>query len=286
MYKTVSFFLLLFFINDLEGQVYRGVNINAIHFATPTSNSLNMLKATGADVIRLSFGYTPLVNKTVPYGYNFLAFNYLNNALNFCEENNMKVIINPHTTPGTVSNYTMSPTDPFWTDPSYQQYLYNLWDTLSNIVKTRGDVIYGLDLMNEPALPCCDLQIWNNIVVELTSIIRGNGDYHPIIIQPFGYINSVGQYISRLNAMPELVLPADDDLIVSPHFYNPLAFSHQGVDGNPTGLFYPGVIEGVFYDSLVLVDRIQPIVNFQNAHGDIRIFMLSLIHISEPTRPY
>ncbi|MEO7177186.1 MAG: cellulase family glycosylhydrolase [Saprospiraceae bacterium] len=273
MSKLLLSLLLLCGFHQMKAQVYRGVNINAVHFATMSSGALTMLNASGADVIRLSFGYSPLVNKTPPYAYNAASFNYLNNALNYCEAHSIKVIIDPHTTPGTASNYTMNPTDPFWIDPTYHQYLYRLWDTLSTIVRNRGDVIYGLDLMNEPSLPCCDLQLWNNMADSLTTIIRANGDNHPIIVEPFSYINGIGQYITRLNAMPELVLPDDDNLIVSPHFYNPQGFSHQGVDGRSVGQPYPGVVNGIYYDSLVLVNRMQPIVDFQNSHAGIRVLL-------------
>lgn len=265
--------LYIAFCNVVQGQVYRGINVNAIQFSTPVNSNTLMLKATGADVIRLSFGYTPLINKTPPYNYNFTAFGYLENALNFCEANDIKVIINPHTIPGTASNYTMSPTDAFWTEPEFQNYLYALWDTLALITKDRGDVIYGLDLLNEPALPCCNTDLWNDMVDTLTSIIRGRDNQHPIIVEPFAHINEAGQYITRLNSMPLLNLPDDDNLIVSPHFYVPNAFTHQGVDGNPSGLEYPGIVNGVFYDKSVLENRMQPIVNFQNAHNGIRILL-------------
>ncbi len=254
-------------------QVYRGFNINSTHFATPDNASLRMLKATGANVIRLSFGYRPLVNRTPPYDYNLTSFEYLENALDFCEANHIKVIIDPHTTPGTADKYTMNPTDPFWTDTSFHKYLYNLWDTLAVITKDRGDVIYGLDLLNEPALPCCDTGLWNRIADSLTTIIRARGNPHPIIIEPFAYMNGAGQYITRINSMPLLALPDDDNLIVSPHFYVPNGFSHQGVGSNPGGQVYPGTVNGVFYDKEVLKNRMKPIVDFRNAHNGIRILL-------------
>lgn len=260
--------------HTLCAQVYRGFNINATHFATLNNNTpLTRLKDSGANVIRLSFGYRPLVNKTPPYEHNPTSFEYLENALDFCEANDIRVIINPHTTPGTADNYTMNPTDPFWTDPSYHTYLYNLWETLAVITKDRGDVIYGLDLLNEPALPCCNTDLWNQIAANLTAIIRAKGNQHPIIIEPFSYINEGGQYISRINSMPLLTLPEDDNLIVSPHFYVPNGFTHQGVGGSPDGQVYPGTVNGVFYDKDVLKNRMQPIVDFQNAHNGIRILL-------------
>lgn len=271
--KYLTLLLCLALFKSVQGQVFRGINVNAIQFATPVNSNTLMLKATGADVIRLSFGYTPLINKTAPYKYNLTAFNYLENALNFCEANNIRVIIDPHTIPGTASNYTMDPTDPFWTEPVLQSYLYALWDTLAVITKDRGNVIYGLDLMNEPALPCCNTNIWNDMVATLTANIRNKGNQHPIIVEPFSYINGAGQYISRINSMPLLNLPDDNNLIVSPHFYVPNAFTHQGVSGNPSGYEYPGTINGVFYDKSVLDNRMQPIVNFQNAHDGIRILL-------------
>ena len=253
------------------GQQLRGINVNSVQFSTPNNANIQMLHGTGVDVIRLSFGYAPLMSRTPPYKFVPEAFDRLENALDFCEANDIKVIVDPHTTPGTASKYTMSPTDSFWIDTVKQNLLYKLWDTLSIVLANRGDVIYGLDLMNEPYIPCCNVNLWNNIAKRITDTIRANGNTHPIILEPFGHVDGQGNYINRINSIPLLVLPVDSKLMLSPHFYAPHAFTHQGVDGAPTGFHYPDVINGTYYDSLKLASLMQPIKDFVIAHPNIKI---------------
>ncbi|MCA0333901.1 MAG: cellulase family glycosylhydrolase [Bacteroidetes bacterium] len=263
--------LFLLSIATTYGQQLRGINVNSVQFSTPNNANIQMLHATGVDVIRLSFGYAPLMSRTPPYKFVPEAFERLENALDFCEVNDIKVIVDPHTTPGTASKYTMSPTDSFWIDTVKQKLLYKLWDTLSIVLANRGDVIYGLDLMNEPYIPCCDVNLWNNIAKRITDTIRANGNTHPIILEPFGHVDGQGNYINRINSIPLLDLPLDSKLMLSPHFYAPFAFTHQGVDGAPTGYHYPAVINGVMYDSTKLASLMQPIKDFATAHPTIKI---------------
>ena len=42
---------------------------------------------------------------------------------------------------------------------------------------------------------------------------------------------------NNIDGLPDLKLPEDDrNIIVEIHFYDPHRFTHQGVDGNPTGV--------------------------------------------------
>ena len=56
-------------------------------------------------------------------------------------------------------------------------------------------------------------------------------------------------------------------MVYSVHMYMPHQFTHQGVYKNPTGLSYPGVIQGKRWDKEELRQALQPVVDFQRAHG-------------------
>ncbi|MEX0929867.1 MAG: cellulase family glycosylhydrolase [Balneolales bacterium] len=262
-----------------DREILRGFNISP----QADNNVLNTVIArTGANVIRLSFGGSNrLVNKTAPYDFNEAAFQHLNRILDWAERSGVRVIIDPHTTPGTKSDWTIYPDDEFWQDESLQEHLIRLWVRIATENKHRGDVIAGYDLLNEPSIPdptqCGDK--WNELVAVLVETIREIDDRSPIIIEPSGKLaggdcqGKGGPYIGRLTGLQDLILPDDDNLIVSPHIYVPHQFTHQGVEGNPAGVSYPGDINNIFWDKNLISYRIQSIRDFHSTHPNIPILI-------------
>lgn len=239
---------------------FRGFNINPWTY-NPELDEI--LEKTGANIFRLSFtGGAVLMKKTDSSGsttnpdgvfaFNEVGFSALNRVLNWAETNNVKIIIDPHTVPGFESDYTTSPEDDFWKDPRWRKHLIKLWVEIIDRVGNRGDVIAGYDLLNEPQIPDPNICIygnqWNEMVEILVDTIRKKGDFHPIIVQPAGIAigyncnSSGGSYtlLSRWDALNQLELPNDNNLVVSVHNYTPLEFTHQGVQSYwPAGVRYP-----------------------------------------------
>lgn len=250
---------------------YRGFN------ATPLSTNQELQAAAnyGANMVRISFGVKPIINKTPPYNINPSAIADLDRIINTCEDLGLKVVIDPHTTPGTADRYTTSPTDPFWHNVAWHQYLINLWYYLANRYKDRGPVIAGYDLLNEPAFassnPKSDAADWNGLVAKLVRTIRSTGDRHWIIIETqVGFVG--GHYVNRLEGINYLRLPSDNKLVVSPHMYMPQKFTLQGTGGNPIGPKYPGTINGTYYDRNQLNEEMQPVLTFQRSHPHVPIW--------------
>lgn len=54
---------------------------------------------------------------------------------------------------------------------------------------------------------------------------------------------------------------------------NHLKFTHQGVNNNPDGVPYPGMIEGQYWDKEKPSEYLQPIRDFQMKHNGIPIFI-------------
>src|SRR5690606_18175029 len=245
------------FFHDQE---FRGFNINPWTY-NPELDEI--LEKTGANVFRLSFtGGAVLMKKTDNsgsttnpdgvYAFNEVGFSALNRVLNWAEMNGVKIIIDPHTVPGFEEDFTTSPEDDFWKDPRWRKHLIKLWEEIIDSVGNRGDVIAGYDLLNEPNIPdpaiCQYGNQWNDIVQILIETIRKKGDFHPIIVQPAGIAlgyncnNSGGSYtsLSRWDAINQLQLPNDNNLVVSVHNYTPLEFTHQGLQSYwPAGVRYP-----------------------------------------------
>jgi endoglucanase len=252
-----------------EPEIYRG-----FHISTSKSNSEldTILAITGANLFRFCRHYRSL---EPPYEFDERAFDDLDRVLDWAEENNVRVAIDVHTTPGTRSRWTIYPEDEFWQDRSCWYYFISVWVLISNEQKHRGDVIYGYDLLNEPAVPDTIIHgdQWNELAAILVDTIRANNDQHAIVIEPAGIRLARGGFKDRIDGLEDLILPDDDNLIVSPHIYDPFLFTHQGVNQNPAGVPYPGQIGDTYWDKEQLSKTMQPIRDFQKANGNIRIFM-------------
>lgn len=268
--------------NIFKTKMLRGFNIASV----ADNNVLKqVIDRSGANVIRLTFSYRPLVDKTAPYGFNEEAFNNLKRVIDWCEVNNVHVIIDPHTTPGTRNAATIYPDDEFWKNPKWREHLIKLWVRIANEYKDRGDVIAGYDLLNEPATPDADLKLWNDLVADLTKAIRQTGDQHTIIVEASGSMQN-GRYVDRLASLNKLVLPDDSNIVMSAHFYDPFAFTHSGIDGNAAIVAtYPGVISGVNWNKARISQELQPIREFSKRYPNVPIYMgeFSVARIVGPT---
>lgn len=234
----------------------------------------DVIDKSGANLIRLIFANRPLVNKNPPYDFNEESFKDLERVIAWCKENNVYVVIDPHTTPGTRDGSTIYPDDEFWKDAKWQEHLIKLWIRIANEYKDKGDVIAGYDLLNEPAVPHTDLALWNNLVADLTKAIRKTGDQHTIIVEACGSRAPNGSYVDRIASLNKLVLPDDPNIVMSAHFYSPFAFTHQGIAGNPVlTTSYPGMISGVNWNKDRISQELQPIRDFIKRYPNVPVYI-------------
>ncbi|MFZ5495462.1 MAG: glycoside hydrolase family 5 protein [Verrucomicrobiota bacterium] len=232
-----------------------------------TEKDLADLAAMRATGVRLVFYDQPLVRKTPPYGYDEEAFQQLDRIVDCCERLGLKVIVDPHTMPGIASPFTGEFADAFWREDQWHDRLIDLWRRLANRLKSRGAVIAGYDLLNEPCTPR-DAKPggpgdWNHLVARLVATIRATGDGHPIIIETAVGFEPNGAFVNRLDAITRLRLPKDPNLVVSPHMYEPHDFTHQGIKERPIGVRYPGVAEGMRWDRSQLEQAFKRVREFQ-----------------------
>ncbi len=246
--------------------LYRGVSVAANKISKADLIDLSRYKV---NLIRLTFSSLPLVTKKAPYNFNEVAFMKLEEVLKICESLSIKVVIDPHTSPGFEKNTTTNANDEFWKDEKWQVYLVKLWQRIAHDYKSRGNVIAGYDLLNEPSSPMGFPKTveadWNLLVAKLVKVIRNEGDNHSIIIETSVGKNSEGKKLDRIDAISNLKLPDDRNLVVSPHMYQPHIFTHQGVEGQPkvANNLYPGVIDGENWDKNSLEIKLKALKDFE-----------------------
>ncbi|MCP5197114.1 MAG: cellulase family glycosylhydrolase [Gammaproteobacteria bacterium] len=222
------------------------------------------------NLLRIGFSRMPLMNKESPYEFNEKAFAKLDQILDWCKQYGIKVVIDPHTTPGTERNTSTRPNDELWRDFKYHDLLNNLWDRIARQYRNRNDVIVGYNLLNEPAaklLPFPDGPAdYNALVRRLVETVRKQDKITPIIIDPSVGRTVLGLGVNRMQGLTYLEPFPYPNIVYSPHMYEPGSFTHQGVKDFKIGIGYPGRIGFRYWDKETLREILAPAVEWQRSH--------------------
>lgn len=163
------------------------------------------------------------------------AFQLMTNCIDWCAENNLRVIIDLHI---LRSHHFNAEEKPLWTDPAEQEKFYNLWRDLSKALSKYPNSLVAYELMNEAVAD--DPELWNNLVANAVKAIRETEPGRTIVIGSNKW--------QQVQTFDVLKVPENDkNILLSFHFYEPFLLTHwhAGWTGlrNYTGpVHYPGVI--------------------------------------------
>ncbi len=169
----------------------------------------------GLDHVRVPVDYDLVEDKegnTLPDGYK-----YIDNAITWCQENNLNMILDLHKTFG-FSFDDGEGEDGFFDNPDYQERFYKLWEMFATKYGKYSDML-AFELLNEVTKKEY-MDKWNEIADTCIKRIRK--------IAPNVYILVGGYYNNSIESLPALRPPVDDHIIYTFHCYEPLIFTHQG----------------------------------------------------------
>jgi hypothetical protein len=108
-------------------------------------------------------------------------------------------------------------------DPAAHRDRYlAIWDQIATRYADAGPLVL-FELLNEPnGAFDAEPQLLNDLLADAIAVVRATNPTRPVLVGPGAY-NGIG-------ALDELALPADPNLIVSVHFYDPFPFTHQGAE--------------------------------------------------------
>ena len=162
-----------------------------------------------------------------------------------------------------------------WNCPELEDAYVSYWTEVVKRLQPYKDAIWGYDLINEPLersqLPYAPLQ-WRKLAIKLIRAIRK--------VDPDAWIVYEAGPGGDWRGFEDLKPLPDDKIIYSLHFYEPGAFTHQGIaatklqDPNliaraqqQVGIRYPGVVSGIYWDRTRFEDALKPVIEFQKKYN-------------------
>ncbi|MBQ4496790.1 MAG: glycoside hydrolase family 5 protein [Spirochaetaceae bacterium] len=171
------------------------------------------IKSLGVEVIRLPVWFEIWNDGAPGYKVSDECWQLLDNAVDWCEELGMSIIIDFHNDCNGTSK----------TDPKIEQVLLKVWPQVAERYKNRGEFIL-YEIMNEPHFSSgnidSDIKKWGKIQGNVLKAIREIDQKHYIVVGG-GDWNSIG-------SMMKLPDYKDEKLVYNFHDYSPFLFTHQG----------------------------------------------------------
>ena len=191
------------------------------------------------------------------------ALKHLDELLPVCKELGILVLVDLHTPPGGRNE---AHDCRMFLEKRFQDKFLEVWDKMARRYK-GNKTVWGYDLVNEPVEGAVGegLLDWQELAEKTARLVREiDPAEHVIVVEPapWGGPQSL-EHLAPLNV---------HGVVYSAHMYMPFQFTHQGVYKNPTGIEYPGKIDGKMWDKEQLRLALKPVADFQRAYG-VRIYI-------------
>lgn len=176
---------------------------------------IEKIHSWGADHVRLPIDYNLIEDaqgNTMEQGYT-----YINNAIEWCRQLDMGIVIDVHKTAGFSFDKGECESGFFESDVLQKRFL-NMWECLAKRYgNAQGRIAF--ELLNEVTEQSYS-DTWNSIIYRCMERIRPNALEIPVIMG--------GYWQNSPDALPDIIKPYDDNVVLSFHCYDPLEFTHQG----------------------------------------------------------
>jgi endoglucanase len=188
----------------------RGVNLGNRLDAWPPrpvpDRWLDAVRDAGFDTVRLPVRWAAFVAPGPPYDLDAAFAATVDRTVDAALERGFTVVVDVH-------HY----------DDVDADRLVGLWSRLAARYADRPAALW-LELLSEPHL---EAPVWNTLLRRVLAAVRAVDANRSVLVGP-APMNTVA-------ALPSLDVPADDRLIRTVHYYEPMPFTHQGAAWAPAG---------------------------------------------------
>lgn len=225
-----------------------------------TAEDVKRIAALGFDHIRLPVDEEQLWKENGEK--DSVAFSLLHNAIQWCEEQGLKIVVDLH----ILRSHHFNDTDiELWKSEEAQQRFITCWEDLSDELSSYPNDVVAYELLNEPN--AADPEDLNRLLHRGVKAIRER--------EPERFIVLGSNDKQKAYTFAYLDVPADDPrLILSFHLYDPMLLTHyqaSWVDTHPyTGtVHYPGQSVSD-EDMAALQEPLKTMVANRNQHWDFK----------------
>jgi len=167
------------------------------------------LAAAGFSSVRINLHPFRYMDATNHWALKSSWFEVLDWAVNEAQKQHLAVILDLHEFNALGENPTGDNKEKF----------LSFWRQMAAHYEHAPEAVF-FEVLNEPSQKLTP-ELWNEYFAEALGIIRKTNPTRTVIVGP-GHWNAISH-------LEELKLPAEDrNLIVTVHFYEPFAFTHQG----------------------------------------------------------
>ncbi|MGE5403860.1 MAG: glycoside hydrolase family 5 protein [Candidatus Saccharibacteria bacterium] len=193
------------------------------------------IKALGFNSVRYMIKWQNLFNDPYTLEENKDGWAWLDRNIRWAKQRRMYIILDFHCPVGGFGTQS-SGKWPIWSNNRMQISFVNTWAKIAAKYKDERTVM-AYDLMNEPALPGgpSSLSAYRGLMNQAISKIREVDPDKLVIVEAAVGIDGDKDSWTR----PNWVKVSDENVMYSFHFYEPLAFTHNGVDTPKKEVKYP-----------------------------------------------
>ncbi len=180
-----------------------------------TEKDFEVIQGWGLDHVRVPIDYNLIEDAEGNYKED--GFTYIQKAIDWCGKYGLNMVLDVHKTFGFSFDKGYGEVG-FFDNEAYQERFYKMWDELSKRYGRYSDRV-AFELLNEvTAKEYSDR--WNAISTNCIKRIRKNAPDTKILLG--------GYYNNSIDALRDLALPYDENVVYNFHCYEPLVFTHQG----------------------------------------------------------
>lgn len=180
-----------------------------------TEADIKDIASWGVDHVRLPIDYNLLEKEDgTPIDS---GFDYIDNAVEWCRENGLNIVIDLHKTAGFSFDKGENESG-FFEDEAFQERFIRLWKRIAERYAVSDSTI-AFELLNEVTEQKYS-STWNIVIRRCVDEIHR--------LAPHNYILVGGYWQNSPDAIPDLEKPANDKVVFNFHCYDPMKFTHQG----------------------------------------------------------
>nr|WP_294858504.1 cellulase family glycosylhydrolase [uncultured Fluviicola sp.] len=196
-------------IKNKVGQASADAFRDSVYQNYITRKDIEAISGECFNLVRVPFNHTILEDDSNPYTYKQSGWDLMDSILDWCEDNNIYVLLDMHSAPGGQSTYFVTDPDSpnMWADINYQTRTIELWKAIADRYKNRG-IVAGYDLLNEPVTSADSTLIqFYDILIDSIRTVDTN---HLLFVEG----KTASTDFSIFTALP------DPNMVFSFHFYS------------------------------------------------------------------